>query len=220
MRALCERLQLNATFLEGIRCEPRFIGCTLSHLRAYIRANRNAPFLVLEDDVDFTEDFHNVVSIPDDTDAFYLGVSSCGCVADLGNRGFEGAVVVTRYNDSIMKVHNMTGAHAILINSNCFLEAAINIMLESLVEGFRPHDIELTKLQGRYNVYALERPFFFQAAHLQSGKVQNAQERMTKIILRTPAIAQNLVFDDRNGRIALQLVTDGNSIPRWISRRL
>ena len=53
-----------------------YVGCAQSHIDVLEDMNYSCPLLILEDDSEFTPDFHPMIEVPDNTDAVYLGVSS------------------------------------------------------------------------------------------------------------------------------------------------
>ena len=67
------------------------------------------PFIIVEDDAT-PLNFKPVVSIPDDADAVYLGISSWGRM-----NGHSGPFVqYENIDDNLHRVYNMLGTHAIL----------------------------------------------------------------------------------------------------------
>ncbi len=55
MRFQLDKFGLEAAFVDGVRCNPRPVGCALSHLKALRQATSEPPFLILEDDCEFFE---------------------------------------------------------------------------------------------------------------------------------------------------------------------
>ena len=82
-------------------------------------------FIVLEDDCVPVQGFSPVVSMPEDTDAFYLGISQAGArVADCANNyhlglGIVQAVPVT---STVSKITNMLSSHAVYYGSSRYVD--------------------------------------------------------------------------------------------------
>ncbi|MBL6959012.1 MAG: hypothetical protein ISR52_08525 [Rhodospirillales bacterium] len=182
MTDLCDRLELNWTFIKGSDCSPTYLGTNISHLRAYRHDQAKPPFLILEDDCEVTEYYSNPLEIPTDADIVYLGVSSCGIAPALGGRALEGAVIVTDFSEQLCRVHNMTSAHAVLYVTEKAQQLAIEQSLLCTIDRFWPFDVGLAEIQSQLNAYAYKKPMLYQANALQ-GKDKQFMEKMTKIDL-------------------------------------
>ncbi len=53
MRLQLSQLNISFAYIEGIRCDPGFIGVSLSHLKVLSLPDLKPPFLILEDDCSF-----------------------------------------------------------------------------------------------------------------------------------------------------------------------
>lgn len=82
------------------------------------------PFLILEDDVQWNG--QTCLHIPDDCDAIWLGVSSVG--SHKSNMTHCGPCVITRYNETLARVHNMLSGHAMLFCSKQYAEFVRDIL--------------------------------------------------------------------------------------------
>ena len=145
----------------GISCQPGYLGCALSHLRAISLAGLRPPFLVLEDDCRLTPQFQCRLEVPDDADAFYLGISHWGMLPDDPDQGVMHATVATCHDSRFLRVHNMLSSHAIVYVSERFHLAARQVTLQYLLNA-RPFDIGLASLQRDHLVLTPSTPFVYQ----------------------------------------------------------
>jgi GR25 family glycosyltransferase involved in LPS biosynthesis len=58
-----------------------FMGCGQSHIDILENTEYSTPLLILEDDVEFVDNFNPILDIPEDSDGVYLGISH-------GNRNY------------------------------------------------------------------------------------------------------------------------------------
>ena len=184
--ALCQGLGLPGRLLDGVKASPGWLGCGLSHLRALREGDPDRPLLILEDDVAANEAFEWTLEAPDDADALYLGASIFGAVDMIDYVGFTYGVAADAVNDRLFRVYNLLSTHAILYLSHRFRRASAAGILEFMIDRGWAHDRAMAWLQERYNVYALRRPMFYQAAALQ-GPGGERQEEVTNIVMQPPA---------------------------------
>ncbi len=180
---LCERLGLSYQLIDALKCSPGRIGCGLSHLKALRQADPTRPTLVLEDDIAITEDFAAVLTVPDDADAVYLGVSAYGAVEMIDYIGFTGRLLADEASDGLMRVYNLLAAHATVYLTERYRRAAIEAIVESIVDRDWDPDRGLAMIQAEFNVYAVQRPAFYQAAALQMPGRAESQENATLLTL-------------------------------------
>jgi hypothetical protein len=132
------------------------------------RIDNFKPFIFIEDDVSATPWYRDIINIPLDADALYLGISTWGVVRD----GREHTpyshiamqnIIKTKVSDDIFRVYNMLTTHAILINSKKWLENCITCFKYALEhqEG-RYYDVPLAFTMHKFNVYCLKEPIFYQ----------------------------------------------------------
>lgn len=135
---------------------PRcLVKATLDILKKYI----DEPVIILEDDVAYTDQC--MFEIPDDTDAFYLGLSEC---AAHSTREHNAGVSEFEYISSshTVRVKNMLSAHAVFYKTRRYKEAVIERMEQALAMNYT-NDVSFTRLQPLYNVYAGVKPMFYQS---------------------------------------------------------
>lgn len=125
------------------------------------------PYIMLEDDVSFTQNHPDSLEIPDDADIVYVGISSCG----LGkNRYWWTPTDVLKikhvHGDTCVRIYNMLSTHAIMICSpqgaSIYGKCMIETYYKNKNNGGFGWDILLARIQPYFNVYALKNPIFFQ----------------------------------------------------------
>lgn len=150
-----------------------YMGVGLAQMNAIQLAGQNLPCLVLEDDVQVTQDWNPILDIPDNTDAVYLGVSSAG-----NAYGYK-------INESYAKIFNVLGAHAILYINPRFVSDVLSVSKSCLFDNRAPFDIALSQLIVKYNVITPLRPYFFQSNEKESAnKWQELTSKPLKIYER------------------------------------
>ncbi len=166
-----DAMGLEHHFVAGIRCEPKSLGCALSHLKAISQSGLKPPFLVLEDDCQFLPDrMKTTFEVPEDTDALYLGHSDFG-LADKPDQyglrwGKPGNVKFLEVDSAYIRVLNMLARHAIIYVSDRFHEATLAAGSHALFDhDFTiPGDMAYALLQPEHRVLATRRPVCFQTA--------------------------------------------------------
>ena len=127
-------------------------------LRAQIPSAPFRPFLMLEDDIAFTEGAHTV-DLPDDADILYVGLSNCS-MNEYQYHHANYYTSVEGYPD-VVRIKHMLASHGILVCSPLGAAAIQRTMLEIFLSD-QPWDIPLAFIQPFYNVYALRRPWVYQ----------------------------------------------------------
>ena len=131
-------------------------GCSLAQYNALQEID--PPFIILEDDATpFT--FNPIIDIPDDTDAFYLGISSWGRM----NSHSGPFVQYEQFENNLLRVYNMLGTHAILYLNPEYVSICKKIALHQ--HNINEHvDIGITDAQKYYKAYTFDQPFFYQTS--------------------------------------------------------
>jgi hypothetical protein len=148
----------NVIRLSATQHRDRLAGCSHSHFNALNEVD--VPFIVFEDDC-VCKNINPVITIPDDSDAIYLGVSSWGrmnshsgpCVY------YEEVVDFPR----IVRVYNMLGAHAILYLSKEYASLCSKIS-NHFYETAYHQDIGFAEVQKYFSVYSFDEPLFYQTS--------------------------------------------------------
>jgi len=136
-----------------------FMGCSTSHLK--LLKTLKAPFMVFEDDVEFTDHWTNSITIPDETDAVNLGSSIWGYVRPNLVHSFPHTVLVSQYTENFKRVYNMCSTHAILYLNDNFVQRVISVIEDSL-KNQRPWDLGLASIQKDHTYLIPNHPFVFQ----------------------------------------------------------
>lgn len=149
--------------IEGV-LEGERRGCAKSHVKVLEKAleKNTYPYLVLEDDLEFlNKDF--VIEAPDDTDAFYLGLSIVGADFSKPNN-VQSLLYIKNVQEKYHQVVNMVGRHAILhMNRKYDIELLkYNQDFLNNTKKFVAGDVSISRLNELKNVYALNNPIFYQ----------------------------------------------------------
>ena len=138
-----------------------------------IFSNYQPPYLLLEDDIESNFDYlPNELILPDNTDAFYLGLSKHG--GHPINNYDEGNSKFIYVNDSLLKVKNMLTTHAVLYVTNNYT----NKLKDELIRKSNYYnDVLFSQNQSFFNVYCNQYCYFYQA------KEYEGHERATRFIV-------------------------------------
>ena len=126
------------------------------------------PFLLLEDDIDCDiENFQNEIDIPDNTDAFYLGLSTGG--GHYINNYDDGNSSFFHINDSIVKIKNMLTTHSVLYLNQKYMMHIRNLLL--LYPNYY-NDVLISQIQNQYNIYTFNKYVFYQSKEFDGHEIQ------------------------------------------------
>lgn len=128
-------------------------------LRAQIPGQPFSPFLMIEDDISLERSHNDEISIPDDTDILYVGLSKCS----MNDHCFHYANYYQSVENypGIIKINHMLATHGIMICSPIGAAVFQRTMLEVFLSD-QSWDIPLAFIQPYYNVYALREPLVYQ----------------------------------------------------------
>lgn len=135
-----------------------FKGCGWSHITILDNTNYSSPILVLEDDIEFVDNFNPVLDIPDDSDAVYLGISH-------GNVHYGSC----RYDKNYLRIAGILAAHAILYVTPQFRQQMSNIGKYCLNILNKPWDVGTAAIQQHFKVYTPNTPVIYQSNERQSS---------------------------------------------------
>lgn len=153
-----ERYSANTTPSPPNPYGKHFVGCALSHLQ--LLSNMETGTLVLEDDIMPTSSMSLSFSVPENTDAVYLGVSNHGTIRN--NRfGYRGIVMASQETKTFKRVYNMCGTHAMLFLSERYIKKAYEVV-ENYIKQLIPVDVALASIHKDFNILTPNRPFFYQ----------------------------------------------------------
>jgi hypothetical protein len=144
-----------------------FRGCGQSHIDILDDKNYSTPLLVLEDDIEFVDNFNPVLEIPDDSDGVYLGISH-------GNIYYK-----TCFKDSnYLRIGGILAAHAILYINPFYRQSMSEIGKFCLYEISKPWDVGTASLQNDFKIYTPNNPLIYQCNDRESSnKWQNLTDR-------------------------------------------
>ena len=131
-------------------------GCSISHHNALCEVD--PPFIIFEDDC-MVKNYTPEITIPSDTDAFYLGISSWGRM----NSHSGPFVQYEGVTKKILRIYNMLSAHAILYLDPEYVSLCKKIAHQAYVIADH-QDIGFAEVQRYYNVYAFDDPMFYQTS--------------------------------------------------------
>ena len=135
-------------------------GCALAQYNALHEID--PPFIILEDDAT-PFDYNPIISIPDDTDALYLGISSWGRMNSHSGPFVQWDYYFKEVDINLLRVYNMLGTHAILYLNSEYISVCEKIAYHQ--HNIDEHvDIGFTDIQKYYNVYAFNQPLFYQTS--------------------------------------------------------
>jgi hypothetical protein len=162
----CETLGfLKPIIVQGIKKSKYWVGLDLAHARAIsLGVKSKKPFIIMEDDAfPNYDDESYVVSIPNDTDALYLG--GCRNGVDKENsftHKTDGALFENVLGDSLtFRALNLLTTHAILYLNLKYALKAKHVCLKAATEE-KHTDLAFAKnLLPNYKVYFIK-PFFYQ----------------------------------------------------------
>lgn len=126
----------------------------------------NEPVMIFEDDANATLNYKNIIDIPDDADAVWLGTSVFGLVNDWEKLSIYDGIYLTtptktgEYKD-LYKVENMLSLHAVLFVSKRYKQQMFNYLKYSINKYIAP-DIITAETMKDFNIYACKNPMFFQ----------------------------------------------------------
>tara|TARA_Y100000004_G_scaffold122794_1_gene138062 strand:+ start:1064 stop:1735 length:672 start_codon:yes stop_codon:yes gene_type:complete len=119
------------------------------------------PFVLLEDDVSVKR-WDPIIDIPEDTDAFYLGISGWGRMNSHSGPFVQWERVPG--SDTTLRVYNMLSGHAIMYWSDRYIDLAMRICYHAGYNIEDHVDIGFAEVQRWHNVYAFDDPYFYQTS--------------------------------------------------------
>jgi len=134
------------------------------------------PFVMLEDDASKFRSIPDSVSVPENADLLYIGISNCGIVEK--NVSWTHNVYADNIDDDLVLVKNLLTTHGIMV---CSLKGA-EMVQKCMVESYHydiPWDGPLARAHSHFNVYALKQPFVYQEG------IYGGNEAATKIVVNS-----------------------------------
>lgn len=160
--------------------------CLAKATQGVLQKYIDIPVLILEDDVEFTG--HDTFELDPRADAIYFGFSLCGGHAT-GNKCNDDGCILEEYSDTMLRVMNMSSAHAILYFSMEYKQACIDALHTNLGQN---SDVLITRLHSKFTILAPKFPFFWQSKRFNED---NDNESLTKFyfdmrVKRAPLIME------------------------------
>jgi GR25 family glycosyltransferase involved in LPS biosynthesis len=137
----------------------KIMGCADSHAQIF-ELNPGSPFIILEDDCFLNTEFIAEIDVPDDADAFYLGISGWARYFNMSGQFLN----LRKHDENIYQIYNMLSTHAILYLNNDYANACKRIARWSAVKN-QHLDIGFAENHKFYNVYAFDKPIFYQQSN-------------------------------------------------------
>tara|TARA_Y100001937_G_scaffold62817_2_gene86248 strand:+ start:1076 stop:1771 length:696 start_codon:yes stop_codon:yes gene_type:complete len=137
--------------------EIHYRGVGQSHIDCLTSVRDQLPALVLEDDVEVSEDYSPLIEVPDNTDAIYLGISHG-----------DGAYKAMDIGNGLAKISEVLAAHAVVYLTERYLDAVVSVANHCIHEIYRPFDIGTYGIQKDFMVVTPHRPYFYQKASPES----------------------------------------------------
>ena len=187
LHAVFERLvdagYKNIEFFRSIPADNGSNSLTKTNIEIFKKEmNNDTPFIIIEDDC---QDYfkHDILTIPDDTDALYLGVANwvypysyetLGKGYHIREHTAEDHIDV---DATVTRIRGMTSTHAVVYFSREYMRRFINSAQSLLDRGMCISlDLVFATLQHSSNVYALKKPIYYQDSTL------GGQEVFTRIV--------------------------------------
>lgn len=132
-------------------------GTALAHLNVLQSLQHQGnPFIVFEDDIEVNK-FIKTISVPEDADAVYLGLSCMG----LYNGKDEEQVSAEKETRNVSRIYNMLATHAIVYINPDYVKSVIKAV-EFCKDRNMPLDIGIADNMKFWNVYGMTNPMFYQ----------------------------------------------------------
>jgi hypothetical protein len=133
--------------------------CLVNATIDIFQKNMDEPFILLEDDVEFTG--AGEVDVDELTDAVYMGLSKFGGSKTINK--WDGFAQHAPYSDTQVRVLNMLATHAILYISRRYKQAVIDALTPYRNVPYNS-DVLMSRIQADYMILANKKPSFYQSA--------------------------------------------------------
>ncbi len=131
------------------------------------------PFILIEDDASFFDDeMRNEITLPDNADILYIGLSNCS----MNSSVFHVSNYYETVDNEVVRIKHMLASHGIMICSALGASALQRTMMENWFM-CKPWDVPMAYIQPYYNVYALRKPLVYQDSKF------GGEEGCTKVTL-------------------------------------
>lgn len=151
---------------EGVKTFPKKIGVAIAHQAAlqYAVDNFDCPVIILEDDCDpFV--FRQEIELPDDSDAYYLGISNFGLHKGQGHMKISAEKVTGNHS---YRLYNMLSAHAILYFNKEYMNFLIRTA-QFYIDTSDNQDKGRAETMKYWKIYAAREPLFCQSGKFRAN---------------------------------------------------
>jgi hypothetical protein len=155
---------------ETINYPACLVNATIDILQSYM----DAPFLLIEDDVEFTEGYE--FDLPPEADAIYFGLSKYG--GSPIHNWDQGLAIHEPFSDTQTRVMNMLTTHAIFYISQRYKQAVIDKLNQYKNIPYHT-DVLMTRVQPHFMVLAQKKPFFYQANKFNGTRDMESPTKIT-----------------------------------------
>lgn len=199
---------LNINEVQTIQHSIKHISITLGLLKVFNTAMKYQdeknfkPFSIMEDDIKKYREFPNTLTIPENCDILFIGLSRYGIRKD---NSYLDCVYYEHIDNDIIKIYNMLSNHGIII---CSIKGALiyqKALLNALYTKI-PHDVILASLQHYSNIYALKVPLVYQYPHIGGVPEEYTKVEFTKEC-NVKDYSEKYVFYGLPVDLKLQIVT-------------
>ena len=140
--------------VSAVKAQPYYYGCGMSHIKTLETGLATGePFLVLEDDVAYTDGFCKTLDVPKEVDAVYLGYTTWSATKErsLMSR-MTNPLQLSQYDDNLAKISYMTCLHAVVYMSEQYVKKCIEAMEDWVCNKEWHCDVATAEIQKDFNV--------------------------------------------------------------------
>lgn len=144
-----------------------------AYFNALSSITKGVPTIIFEDDAVPLDNYNNLINIPDDADAVYLGASTYGYngLTPENRMQQEGKNILLQPKrvpgyPNVYKINNALATHSVLYITNRAVDLAKQIAQKSFTTQPSHIDFALTEMQDTLNVYIVG-PLFYQYSYEQ-----------------------------------------------------
>ena len=164
----------NTTRVPGVVHDRGARGCGLAFMKVFQEVAPTENFIILEDDCLPTEWYDPIIEIPEDTDAYYLGISAWA-----RKNGQSGPLLeIAEAEKNTYRILNMLSGHAIYYKSKKYVDHCKKWCEDYDNETEDNFDIGIAERMSSYNVYCSTTPIFYQTtqSHVTNVMINRVQQ--------------------------------------------
>lgn len=155
MEEMLKNLEISAHMVDGAMTTPYTLGVAQSNIEV-LEKHLEEPVLLLEDDIVTLPAYRDIIDVPDNVDALFLGTSHYG--RRFGQTQLGG--VVSKNIGDYLRVYNMLSLHAVVYISRRYKEHVINLLKN--FNGIGGVDDLLVDNCDDFKLLAVKEPFWYQ----------------------------------------------------------